>query len=963
MAVSSQKFLPSGKSGSLAVMPAAKLSMIRKPLIATSSDSDVKKTVFDIRNKVTSLTFIFRSKKILKKRILDRKRKLVETEKNKKREERLESTRNKGRKKEDEKLLITPPGGSIIDSLTRFAGFTLLGFIVDKYSNLLPKLISFGKTIQPAIEIFGSFAENLVGNAITFIERGYKAYDTVNDFVKKIGGENYERMFGQFSGALNMFLQAALLTGVAGFGGGLLKPKFLGVDRGGGAGALGAGTLDQQLKRAKQYFSKYSFRTVKETAPIGQARITNALSRTILGLPMAKDLSTREVLKQNKRFAVGYQSQKQSYTSTTDKAIARFIQEGATDRTNQELRKAGVGVIDDAPARNVRRNVLREMGFGNFVGPNEPLTPSRRKSAKYAKPKPVSSNKILGQSFGSEIARIKKSYMKLGLSNSDLISIANNVEGESYFERKAAYDLLDRKGLSSRVTNVPTLDIPRPVNRTSQGILRNQQIGSAPSIPKPGEGIIPRSTPIRQRGILGRGIGRVGQRAALKIGGRTAAKFVGRIPVIGPLIDFVVSIALGDDPGEAAAGAVGAALGGFVGGALAGAGTFGLGALLGGAVGGFVGDLIVRSLYQAAKNYVFKPKSYAVGGQVTRGGKARGAVSRDIKKVGISDIKSKKIQTVAPQQTVVGKNAYLGESKEGDKMISNYQKIYGEKGLQALKDSSRDVKKIKFMRNIWGALGGAYIDMLLGQRPDNSLASDIGSIIGVMTNERYGRKLGQELSISLENSANNIFRHLYAAVGVERPAMDDMSGKRTPSPDGTKADVRGIDSKSEVIGYVGSTGESSGPHIHIETGMGYGGAGGAIPASVLKNIIVGGKPLSEWPLTSGVGMREGGMHRGLDYGIPSGTPITLSGGLKFVEYDAGENEGYGNLVIITDGAGKKYLLGHLSGGPPNPEALKKKKTVAPVKKVSSSGLNEQTSYEVAIHEKSVYFYQQETVLA
>ena len=179
MAVSSQKFLPSGKSGSLAVMPAAKLSMIRKPLIATSSDSDVKKTVFDIRNKVTSLTFIFRSKKILKKRILDRKSKLVETEKNKKREERLESTRNKGRKKEDEKLLITPPGGSIIDSLTRFAGFTLLGFIVDKYSNLLPKLISFGKTIQPAIEIFGSFAENLVGNAITFIERGYKAYDTV----------------------------------------------------------------------------------------------------------------------------------------------------------------------------------------------------------------------------------------------------------------------------------------------------------------------------------------------------------------------------------------------------------------------------------------------------------------------------------------------------------------------------------------------------------------------------------------------------------------------------------------------------------------------------------------------------------------------------------------------------------------------------------------------------------------
>ena len=33
------------------------------------------------------------------------------------------------------------------------------------------------------------------------------------------------------------------------------------------------------------------------------------------------------------------------------------------------------------------------------------------------------------------------------------------------------------------------------------------------------------------------------------------------------------------------------------------------------------------------------------------------------------------------------------------------------------------------------------------------------------------------------------------------------------------------------------------------------------------------------------------------------------------EYDSGYNAGYGNSIIITDGNGRQYLLGHLSSGP------------------------------------------------
>ena len=123
----------------------------------------------------------------------------------------------------------------------------------------------------------------------------------------------------------------------------------------------------------------------------------------------------------------------------------------------------------------------------------------------------------------------------------------------------------------------------------------------------------------------------------------------------------------------------------------------------------------------------------------------------------------------------------------------------------------------------------------------------------------------------------------------------------------------GIDSKGKVVGRIGSTGRSSGPHLHIETGNGYGGSGGYIPQNVMDNIIVDGKPLSSYEMGDGLG--AGRNHGGFDYPIRSGAPITLKGNLKLSEYDSGYNAGYGNSIIITDGNGRQYLLGHLSSGP------------------------------------------------
>ena len=181
---------------------------------------------------------------------------------------------------------------------------------------------------------------------------------------------------------------------------------------------------------------------------------------------------------------------------------------------------------------------------------------------------------------------------------------------------------------------------------------------------------------------------------------------------------------------------------------------------------------------------------------------------------------------------------------------------------------------------------------------------------------------GVNETFKVVNETFGTFLKFFKETGKNPNALDQMnpgstrSGVPDPFAQFTPVDV----SPEDVVGRIGSTGESTGPHLHIETGDGYSGKGGKLSESILNGVFIGGTPLKN--MQQGDGLGAGRNHKGFDFPAPSGTPITLGNGLKFVEYDAGYNAGYGNSLIVLDANGNKYLLGHLSGGP-TAEALEK----------------------------------------
>jgi hypothetical protein len=244
-------------------------------------------------------------------------------------------------------------------------------------------------------------------------------------------------------------------------------------------------------------------------------------------------------------------------------------------------------------------------------------------------------------------------------------------------------------------------------------------------------------------------------------GAKQSLKSLVGVPIIGSLIGFIIdTVVFREKPTRAAAGAVGSAIGQGIGIALAGSTTFGLGAGIGMFVGGFVGDMLGKTIYDSLTG--FKPEpipAKAQGGQVS-GGQSRVAASRRIKTT-----PRRTRRTYTPQKTQPGKD--IGGKQK-------IEQLYGKdepgkrSALRALKKSSEDLKKMKSLNGVAGAMFGAGIDMSLGQKPDRKLAASLGNT--------FGSVIQAAVDAELDSSFNDISRTIAMANGGVVPSREIKGG-------------------------------------------------------------------------------------------------------------------------------------------------------------------------------------------
>lgn len=688
------------------LLPQAKVTRISSPssaIVVAKPTTEAAYSFKGVSEKVSVLGSLFQSILNLKQTSNKRRKTVLQRQKTKEREDKLEAKKREPNSKDTNDMLTAVPGRSIIDSLIRFGGFTLIGFFAKQATLLLPKLEEFGETIKPGMRAFAIFADSLVGNTIDFIDRGYQAYDTVRGWVKSIGGENFVDIFDKFSGALNIFVQGTVLAGLAGgFGG---KDTTL------------RGKTGEALQQGKTVFSGESALAAKNKRRVFGSIIERKAT-------LAKRRQTRRKLADRQRLfrMRDLMLRKQENRDRLEKAkIARENREIA-----KKANKMGVG---DSFRKLTSRGFTADRALEESMDAMGMTTPKKKKKTTIPKkpPKTVRMGKVkYAEMRGGD-------FVDFGLPGKPTRRFTpQQAEGilhmfenpKDRYTKQIAYQAFDNPELYD-------VEIRQNYRESVKKRFRAAKL-RRPDAPR---GALLSASAAKEAG-------KKGAKQALRKGTRF-------VPFIGPLLDITISIISGDPIDEAIVGTLGATLGGFLGTAIVGAGTFGLGAVLGAGIGSLVGDIIARSLYDTAKRMFFqKQKGFNEGGQV----------GRSIRIPEASDRRREVRAPIVPQPTIVGKNVNV-----------DFKKLYGEKGLASLISSSRIIKNEQMFAGIFGAIGGAYVDMLLGQAPDTDLASAIGRAIGMMTNEAYGKEVGDSLARSLKRTSASIFRTLYGGAGQPVP--------------------------------------------------------------------------------------------------------------------------------------------------------------------------------------------------
>jgi len=271
-------------------------------------------------------------------------------------------------------------------------------------------------------------------------------------------------------------------------------------------------------------------------------------------------------------------------------------------------------------------------------------------------------------------------------------------------------------------------------------------------------------------GVLGKG----GAKSVLKV----VRPFLKRlpIPVIGALIDFGLSVALGESPGRAAFKAIGAGLAGVIGTAIGSIPPlipFG-GPLIGGILGGWAGDALGSALYDmffgGKGKSGGKVSGYAGGGTVTRAGKTyTGPAKRTVKK-------AKRIVAVEPTKIDAGSS--VGGEEKITKMFPETNKSDTMNPLGYVENFYDKTSKVPF----FGPLFSIATKSLLGDKPSRADYKNAGTALNSWMNSTFstevmrggmfagGGEVNSEMFMNGDDLSNIIAKSIEESVSSK---MDD----------------------------------------------------------------------------------------------------------------------------------------------------------------------------------------------
>jgi len=188
--------------------------------------------------KLVSIHSLLKGSVALKKIKLRKQKKEEEDNQRQKTENRLEKRKGDSDKKSLMSSVKSP--GGVLGWFKNFIGKTLLGFFAVKLLRFLPAIKNILPVVGGAISFLASTGLFLVDSIASFINFSYNVFDGAKGILKTIGGDNLEKTFGNFMGAIDNVINVLILgTLVRGLGG----PFAFGRGRGifGDAAAQAAG--------------------------------------------------------------------------------------------------------------------------------------------------------------------------------------------------------------------------------------------------------------------------------------------------------------------------------------------------------------------------------------------------------------------------------------------------------------------------------------------------------------------------------------------------------------------------------------------------------------------------------------------------------------------------------------------------------------------------------------------------